>query len=85
MPIVVAGDDLTVSIEAAAEYLCHFHISEPELSPVGGVGAVSHELAAHALRSIGYRGWASVEMRETSPGTIAAVETAQRFAVAVYG
>ena len=41
--------------------ICHFHISEPGLKPVG-TGAVDHAVFARSLRQLGYDRWYSIEM-----------------------
>lgn len=52
-----------MSIAAAGNRLCHFHVSEPQLAPVSDEGPVDHALIAQVLRSIDYKGIVSVEMR----------------------
>jgi sugar phosphate isomerase/epimerase len=49
-------------IPQAVNSIAHFHISEPELAPIG-TGGVAHPAFAAELRSAGYGGWVSVEMR----------------------
>lgn len=43
----------------------HLHISEPDLAPVGTTG-MDHRPIAEIVRSSGYSGWMSVEMKETA-------------------
>lgn len=61
----MAGDDIDRSIHAARDVLSHFHVSEPHLGPVTN-GSVPHDKHAQALKTIGYSGWTSVEMRQHS-------------------
>lgn len=42
----------------------HFHVSEPNMQPVGDATGVPHAAYAAGLRRIGYDGWVSVEVRE---------------------
>lgn len=42
----------------------HFHISEPNLQPIGDTPGVPHRHYAARLREIGYDGWLSIEVRE---------------------
>jgi D-psicose/D-tagatose/L-ribulose 3-epimerase len=82
----LAGDDPAEAIPATAQHLRHFHVSEPELGPVGVEPDGDHTAAAAALVAAGYDGWCSVEMRPATDGDrVAAVERAARFAVGTYG
>lgn len=56
------GDDPAQAIQACADSICHFHISEPQLADLSSP-QVDHQRAANALRSVGYEGWISIEMR----------------------
>lgn len=56
------GDDPAQAIRECAEAICHFHISEPQLADFSSP-QVDHASAAQALRSVGYEGWISIEMR----------------------
>lgn len=60
--MTLAGDEIEGSLRGARDLLCHFHVSEPNLGSVGK-GGVQHEVHARVLRELGYRGFASVEMR----------------------
>lgn len=42
----------------------HYHISEPNLAPVGSDASVPHATIVRDVRAIGYDGWFSIEMRE---------------------
>jgi sugar phosphate isomerase/epimerase len=58
----LAGDDPADVLPRAVPWLRHFHVSEPQLGPVGG-GGLDHGPAASAVRACGYDGWLSIEMR----------------------
>lgn len=79
------GEAVESTLESAADYLAHFHVSEPQLGVVGN-GTVDHPRFAAALRSIGYQGWVAVEMRSgwTSPD-IDSVASALDYTLGVYG
>lgn len=82
--MTLAGDDPAIIADGRAE-LCHFHASEPMLAPLGTASKVPHAALAGHLRSAGYGGTVSIEMREPEPFSIDALRTAVRFAQAVYG
>lgn len=42
----------------------HYHISEPNLAPIGSDAAVPHATIVRDVRALGYEAWFSVEMRE---------------------
>jgi len=58
----MAGDDPVVAVAQCAGQIRHFHVSAPQLGPVGP-GAIDHPAIAAALRAQGYGGWVSIEMR----------------------
>jgi D-psicose/D-tagatose/L-ribulose 3-epimerase len=62
--ILINGEDPHDAIAGAAAVMGHFHVSEPDLAPVGSL-ASPHEALGRACRAIGYDGWVSVEMRAT--------------------
>ena len=66
----LSHENIEVELEKSVSELCHFHISEPDLRPIGSDG-VDHQLFASTLSSLGYEGWLSVEMR--APGTTGTV------------
>lgn len=83
--ITLAGDDADDAIAASAARIAHFHISEPHLASIGG-GTVDHSRFAMALRTIGYTGWASVEMRlPEAPDRIAVLAHSFGVAADAYG
>jgi D-psicose/D-tagatose/L-ribulose 3-epimerase len=71
--MTLAGEIPEVALPIAIPLLRHFHISEPDLAPIGA-GGTRHKVFASLLRDSGYGGWMSVEMR-------AASETSNREAV----
>jgi sugar phosphate isomerase/epimerase len=83
----LARDDLEASINVGAPLLQHFHVSEPNLAPVGAHGSdIEHEKAAEALRRAGYDGYVSVEMRSVAPEhQLDTVRRAAVFARQTYG
>ena len=60
--MTLSGEDLPAALEACSGAICHFHVSEPFLGPIGE-GGVDHATIAATLRRIAYPGWVSVEMR----------------------
>ena len=83
--ITLAGEDPSVVIPRAIGSIGHFHISEPQLAPLG-TGGVHHPAFAEALRASTYRGWASVEMRPPpGNGRIEVLADSLRAAVEMYG
>lgn len=66
--MTLTGDD-PVREPTEVDRVCrHFHISEPYLSPVGPGGA-NHRGYRTMLQSMGYDGWISIEMKESTSGT----------------
>jgi sugar phosphate isomerase/epimerase len=62
MGTVFLEDEDPAVLHAAAPLAAHAHVSEPQLQPVSSAG-VDHSATAEALRSSGYRGFLSIEMR----------------------
>lgn len=60
--MTLAREDVDTAIAAAVSHTAHFHVSEPQLAPIGA-GGVAHDAIAAALERHGYDGWISVEMR----------------------
>ena len=79
----LSGEDLAGSIRRHAALISHFHLSAPQLGAVGPGAGIDYSAALEALSSIGFSGWASIEMRPVSEsdGTrnVAAVEAAVEF------
>lgn len=83
--MTLVGEDPGAVLDEAAEFVGHYHVSEPFLAPVGE-GGVDHEQFAGALQDVGYDGWCSIEMRRVA-NRDAGVEMrrALEFAKRVYG
>ncbi len=82
--MVMSEEDIPAALRATGSALCHFHISEPQLAPIGS-GGVDHERIARELKKLNYRRWRSIEMRP--PGAddnVAAVSQAMEKAVTLY-
>lgn len=73
------------TIEASFPWLKHFHASEPNLALVGA-GTTDHPKIASVLKSLGYEGFVSIEMKGglLTPNT-QAVETALHVITNIYG
>lgn len=72
----LAGDDPAEAALACAPRLRHFHVSAPQLAPVDAASDLPHPAIAAALRSGGYAGWVSIEMRRAEqplPALLAAI------------
>lgn len=81
--IAISGDDADAMVRTAGGWIGHVHHSEPSLDPVNGHPV--HGVAASALRSSGYRGWISIEMRAPAAGErLEAMRTAVRAISALY-
>ena len=65
--MTLSGDDPLVSIESFGGVLRHFHASAPQLGDLEDA-VVDHASAAKGLRSVGYRGVVSIEMRSRDEG-----------------
>ncbi len=73
--MTLAGDDPTQSISEAASELAHFHISEPQLIPIGA-GTVDHARFGSLLAKFGYDGWGSIEMKQINPFDVQSIRQA---------
>lgn len=83
--MTLSRDALIPTLERCADRLCHFHISEPFLGPIGE-GAVDHDTLAATLRRLGYSHWTSVEMRHNpNRDTVAELRRVLAFQRRVYG
>jgi D-psicose/D-tagatose/L-ribulose 3-epimerase len=82
---IMAGDDPVEAAAACAGRIRHFHVSAPQLGPVGlEDDNIDHPRIAAALRTGGYGGWISIEMRRTETPMESALH-AVSFARACYG
>jgi sugar phosphate isomerase/epimerase len=64
--MTLAADPVEATFARSAASWSHFHVSEPDLAPVGR-GAADHRGLAGAVRRAGYAGWTSIEMKEAGP------------------
>jgi D-psicose/D-tagatose/L-ribulose 3-epimerase len=71
--MTLSNDRAEEAIAAGLPYLRHFHISEPNLAAIGERG-VDHDSFANALRTHGYKYWASIEMKQQDPFSIENIE-----------
>lgn len=78
-------EPFTKTIEASFPWLKHFHTSETNLELVGA-GTTDHPQIAKTLKSLGYEGFVSIEMKSglLTPNT-KAVETALHVITNIYG
>lgn len=82
--MTLSGEDPTEALVHCAKAIRHFHISEPDLAPIG-TGNVDHAQFAEALARTNYSGWRSIEMREPLPGSDVTLQTALAAARKYYG
>jgi sugar phosphate isomerase/epimerase len=76
--MTLSQEDVEPELAKSIAGLCHFHISEPNLKPIG-TGGVDHALFSRCLSTGVYDRWFSIEMR--APGgveNITGVENAFR-------
>lgn len=73
--MTLAEDSLEATFEAGFPFLRHFHVSEPNLSPIGTAG-VDHPAFARELHKRNYLQWISIEMRELQPFSVSGLTTA---------
>ena len=66
----MCGGDIADMINRAHDFV-HYHISEPMLEPIFG-GEVEHAEGIAALKSIEYKNWVSIEMKQ--PSTVQLLE-----------
>lgn len=64
----LAGEDPVEAVRAHGATLAHFHVSAPELGPVGSETRLPYDEALAALVASGYDGWVSIEMRAAPTG-----------------
>jgi D-psicose/D-tagatose/L-ribulose 3-epimerase len=60
-------ESVDTALTSAQPFLCHFHISQPQLAPVGE-GLVDHQRLGKLLRDRQYDRWVSIEMRSSDDG-----------------
>lgn len=76
-------EDFNKSIEIAAPYLKHFHISEPYLEPIYQ-NNVNHQMIATALKKINYQNYVSIEMKSTSDENSSTISDTLNFVTEIY-
>lgn len=81
--ITLNEEPVAETVELAAPWLRHFHISEPYLGMIGSTG-VAHEALASALAAVDYSGWVSIEMRAAEVSSIERVVAAIDVATRLY-
>ncbi|MNC51307.1 Xylose isomerase-like TIM barrel [compost metagenome] len=83
--LILNGENVSSSIEKAAAYMSHFHISEPFLNLVGNGDKSKHTEIAKALKSSGYAHWVSIEMKnDSTSASVDNVKKALAYALEVY-
>jgi D-psicose/D-tagatose/L-ribulose 3-epimerase len=82
--IYLAQEDIHTVIPAAIPFAKHFHISEPNLAPIGTTPDFPHATLHHELMQSGYTGHVSIEMRSGEQNNLAQVERAVHLAQQVY-
>lgn len=75
--MTLAKEDPPIAIASCAQVLRHFHISNPNLTPVGKDDTARHTNFGRALKNANFSGWSSIEMLPAS-NTIESIETALR-------
>lgn len=74
----LAGDDFRESVQDAADWLEHFHVSAPNLGLVG-LNELPYEVALRALSDANYAHTVSIEMRAGNSNNLARVKSAVHF------
>ncbi|WP_341348644.1 sugar phosphate isomerase/epimerase family protein [Paenibacillus sp. FSL H3-0469] len=82
--LILNEENIFAAIEEGFPYLNHFHISEPYLNLIG-LNPTSHVKIAHALKTLGYSNWVSIEMKDNLlNNNVESVEKALSYAMAIY-
>lgn len=83
--MTLSNESITQALQQSFSQLCHFHISEPLLAPIGEDN-VNHQTFAETLVNLNYQGWVSVEMKAQHPiSNTLKVSKALKFAIKYYG
>lgn len=83
--MTLSEENVEAAIKLSFNKLCHFHISEPYLAPVGE-GIVKHSVFFQTLGNLNYEGWTSIEMKALSQDSnILSVTKALETAIEYYG
>ena len=76
--MTLAGEEPASAIASCSQVLAHFHISNPNLTPVGKADDLArHVIFGRALKRAAFSGWTSIEMLPAT-NTIEAIDTALR-------
>ncbi len=82
--MTMSHENIARQLPPAIPGLRHFHISEPQLEPVG-TGIVNHVLIAELFKNSNYENWHSVEMREhTNGSSVVGIASALKFVHETY-
>jgi D-psicose/D-tagatose/L-ribulose 3-epimerase len=83
----LAGEEPHIAAGTQFDLIRHFHVSAPQLGPVGSGDVGWYEPIATTLRDRGYARWVSVEMRAGPAGAsnLARVTAAAQYCSAVFG
>jgi D-psicose/D-tagatose/L-ribulose 3-epimerase len=83
--MTLSEEEIEPAIALSFPHLCHFHISEPDLNPIGE-GGVTHQLFGKTLASLNYQGCVSIEMKaQNYDANILNVTKALEIAINYYG
>ena len=81
--MTLSDDPVDEVLTEGAAWLHHFHVSEPDLAPIGKGGA-DHEKYARSLKTVGYDRWCSLEMKMVEPFDVEDLEEAIKVAKSYY-
>ncbi|MBI2836906.1 MAG: sugar phosphate isomerase/epimerase [Acidobacteria bacterium] len=79
----LAGEDVPAQVRKLGARACHFHVSAPNLGPVGPDVPIDYPGVAAALRGAPYLNWVSIEMRPPSDG-LAGISRALQYVAGVF-
>ncbi len=60
--LTLNNENYSDSIKLGADFISHFHISEPFLQPVNEKNINKYKTAINSLKDINYKNWVSIEM-----------------------
>jgi len=77
--MTMSNENIAQQLPLSIPQLCHFHISEPNLEPVG-LGTVDHKLIVALFNVSDYKNWYSIEMRPPDKNNnLSGIATALKF------
>lgn len=83
--MTLSNESIQTALKQSFSKLCHFHISEPLLAPLGE-NNVNHSVFGETLATLNYQGWTSVEMKAQHPACNSLnVSESLQFATKYYG